>query len=191
MIKAQFTQNKAGWKKSFLEGISQDESGNYLPWMSYPAIEFLQKTINKSHKIFEFGCGSSTVFFAKNAGSVTSIETNKKWQEAIETKLKSANLSAKITLMADGIDNKNYQTFPQNLPEKFDFIIIDSIKRFFCAQNAINALKEGGTIILDDSERKNYQKIFDFFAENGFKAENFTGIEPGKLRIKKTTIFSK
>ena len=189
MIKSQFNQNKAGWKKSFLDGISQDQNGNYLPWMSYPAIEFLQKTINKNHSIFEFGCGSSTVFFAQNAGLVTSIETNKKWLEIISQKLQEKNLTANITLMENGIDNDAYQTFPENLNQKFDFIIIDSIKRFFSAKNAINALKTDGIIILDDSERPNYQKIFTFLAENGFKAQNFEGIEPGKLRVKQTTVF--
>lgn len=191
MIKQQFIANKEGWKKSFLEGIPQDENGNYLPWMTYPAIEFLQKNINKNQRIFEFGCGASTIFFAKKAKEVIAIETNEKWKNFIEEKLSKENLSAKITLMADGIDNQSYETFPQKDEEKFDFIIIDSIKRFPCAINAVNALKENGKIILDDSQRQNYQKIFDFFAKNNFQKIDFAGIEPGKLKLKKTTIFFK
>ena len=191
MIKSQFTQNKAGWTQSFMEGIPQDENGNFLPWMTYPAIEFLQKTINKNHKIFEFGCGSSTLFFAKNAGKTCGIETNPKWLEFINSKLDEQSLSAQIELMEDGIDNENYEVFPKNFDEKFDFIIIDSIKRFFVAQNSINFIKDDGIIILDDSQRENYKKIFDFFENNGFKKTDFIGIEPGKLKLKNTTIFRK
>ncbi len=187
MIKEQFTQNKAGWKRSFLEGFSQDENGDALPWMTYPVIEFLQKTLQPHHEIFEFGCGASTLFFAKKVKKVTSLETNKNWLELIKQKLPSKNVE--IILMKDGLTNDLYQNFAKDSGQKFDFIIIDSLKRFECAKNSITALKPGGVIILDDSERKNYQKIFDFLAAQNFVAEDFIGIEPGRLRIKKTTIF--
>jgi hypothetical protein len=91
--------------------------------------------------------------------------------------------------MPDGLTNISYENFPKNSGKKFDFIIIDSLKRFECAKNAIDALKPDGRIILDDSERKNYKKIFDFFAEKNFTKQDFFGIAPGQIRIKNTTIF--
>ena len=191
MIKTQFNQNKAGWKLSFISGLSQDENAEYLPWMTYPAIDFLQRTITKNHSVFEFGCGTSTLFFAKRAKKVTSLETNKKWCELIRNMLRQAQHDVNITLMEDGLTNNLYETFPQNSGKKFDFIIIDSLKRFECAKNSINALKDGGSIILDDSERPNYKKIFDFFIKENFLQKDFIGIEPGRLRVKKTTIFTK
>lgn len=189
MIKAQFEKNKAGWTRSFLEGISQDEAGNLLPWMTYPAIEFLQNYVTKNHEIFEFGCGASTIFFAQKTKKVYGVETNKKWLDLINEKLQSLNLSAQIELMENGIDNKNYEIFPQKFEKKFDIIVIDSLKRFLCAQHSINFIKDDGIIILDDSQRENYKKIFDFFAEKGFEKKDFWGIEPGKLKMKNTTVF--
>lgn len=189
MIKEQFQKNKPSWTRSFLEGISQDEDGNLLPWMTYPAIEFLQNYVTKKHEVFEFGCGASTVFFASRAKNVCGIETNEKWKSLIEDKLQSLDLSAQIELMIDGIDNKNYEIFPAKFEKKFDIIVIDSIKRFACAQHSINFIKDDGIIILDDSQRENYKKIFNFFAENGFEKKDFLGIEPGKLKMKNTTVF--
>jgi len=191
MIKEQFNRNKAGWRRSFLEGLSQDENGNFLPWMTYPAIEFLQEKIKPGHEIFEFGCGASTLFFAKKEAKVTSLETNAKWLETISHMLTARSLQAEITLMTDGLENNLYENFPKNSEKKFDFIIIDSLKRFECAKHCLTAIKPGGTIILDDSERPNYKKIFDFFAAQNFTEKNFIGIEPGRLRLKKTTIFTK
>lgn len=191
MIKAQFEKNKAGWTRSFLEGISQDEDGNLLPWMTYPAIEFLQNYVSQNHEIFEFGCGASTIFFAKKAKKVYGLETNQNWLNLINQKLQSLDLEAQIELMENGIDNKNYEIFPQKFEKKFDIIVIDSLKRFLCAQNAINFIKDDGIIILDDSQRENYKKIFDFFAEKGFEKKDFWGIEPGKLKMKNTTVFLK
>jgi predicted O-methyltransferase YrrM len=192
LIKEQFEKNKISWKNSFLEGFSQDENCQPLPWMTYEAIDFLNKNLQKNQQVFEFGCGASTLFFAKKVSKVVSLETNPKWLEIVNQKLLEANLyNAEITLMNDGLENDSYQNFAKNYPEKFDLIIVDSLKRFECAKNSITALKKDGLIILDDSERKNYQKIFDFFAQNNFEKQDFFGIAPGQLRVKNTTIFSK
>ncbi|OFW86454.1 MAG: hypothetical protein A2794_01515 [Alphaproteobacteria bacterium RIFCSPHIGHO2_01_FULL_40_8] len=188
MIKEQFQKNKSGWIKSFIEGFSQDENGEALPWMTYPAIEFLQKNLTKNHEVFEFGCGASTLFFAKRVKKIVSLETEKRWFEIIKEKLQEKN--TELNLMQNGLTNSAYENFAKNCQQKFDFIIIDSLKRFECATNSIHALKPGGTIILDDSERKNYRKIFDFFAERNFNKQDFFGIAPGQLRLKNTTFFT-
>jgi tRNA A58 N-methylase Trm61 len=188
MLKEQFQQNKIGWKKSFLEGFSQDDDGNPVPWMTYPAIDFLKKNLTKNHEVFEFGCGASTLFFSARVKKVVGLETNPRWLEIVKEKLEKS--SASIHLIEDGLTNEIYENFPKNLGQKFDLIIIDSLKRFQCAKNSITALKLGGSIILDDSERKNYQKIFDFFAAEGFTRRDFFGIAPGQIKIKNTTIFT-
>lgn len=180
-----------GWKKSFLDGFSQDENGNALPWMTYPAIKFLQNNLGKDHTIFEFGCGASTLFFAQQVKKVVSLETNQKWFAIVNKLLIQATCNnVEITLLQDGLTNHLYENFAKNLTEKFDFIIVDSLKRFECIKNSITALKPQGSIVLDDSERKNYQKIFDFLAKKNFTKQDFQGIAPGQLRIKNTTIFT-
>lgn len=190
-IKTQFNQNKISWKKSFLDGFSQDENGDAVPWMTYPAIEFLKNNLNKNHEIFEFGCGASTLFFSKKVNKVVGLETNANWLAITKSKLAQDCANVEINLMEDGLTNSKYENSAKNYAQKFDFIIVDSLKRFECAKNSVDALKPSGAIILDDSERKNYKKIFDFFEAQGFKKQNFEGIAPGQLRIKNTTIFFK
>jgi len=191
MIKEQFKQNKDSWINSFKSGFCLDKNNNAIPWMTYPAISYLERFVTKKQEVFEFGLGSSTLFFARNCQNVYSIETNKIWSQIITTKLEQQNLeNSNITLMEDGLENENYENYLKTLNKKFDIIIIDSIKRYKSAINSINYLKDNGIIILDDSQRKNYQKIFDFFANNNFKKQDFPGIEPGKLKMKNTTIFS-
>lgn len=181
-----------GWKKSFIEGFSQDDEGFELPWMTYDAIDFFSSILNKNHEIFEFGCGASTLFFARKVKKVTSLETNEMWKKIISEKLQNASLSnVEITLMQDGIDNNSYENYTKNFQKKFDFIIIDSIKRFNCAINSIDSLKSGGFLVLDDSQRKHYDKIFAFLEKEGFKRQDFPGISPGDLKEKNTTFFRK
>lgn len=163
-----------------------DETGEIVPWMTRPAIEYLKKNLKADHEICEFGCGSSTLFFAKRVKKVIGVETRDEWFEMLKL-VKPANVEVK--LIRDGLSNPTYENFALNSGQKFDFIIVDSLKRFECARNSIAALKPGGSIILDDSERDNYKKIFDFFAEKNFIQKDFPGIAPGQMREKNTTVF--
>ena len=87
IVRDQFEQNKIGWQKSLLEGFSQDDDGNFVPWMTYPAIEFLKNNLKPEDEIFEFGCGASTLFFSKRVKKVVGLETNPRWLGIINEKL--------------------------------------------------------------------------------------------------------
>lgn len=190
LTKEQFIQNKTSWKKSFAEGFSQDENGSPVPWMTYPAIHFLKRNIRKDHEIFEFGCGASTLFFSQNSKKVIGVESDPKWFSLTKDLIaKTKRENVEVGLMEDALESSSYERCALNSNQKFDFIIIDSFKRYLCAINSINSLKKGGAIILDDSERKPYKKIFKFFDEIKFKRQDFVGIAPGQLRLKNTTIF--
>jgi len=213
-FKQQFEQNKQGWIRSFTSGLSQDEDGNFLPWMSYPAINFLQQNLKDSDLIFEFGCGASTLFFSDRVKYVTSLETNQLWFNIIKGKLNkfliNKNNECKIPkdlidkiddvffydkgvvlLMKNGQFNELYQKILLYFNQGYDYIVIDSLKRFDCVYNSINSLSKNGSIILDDSQRKSYHKIFSFLARQEFKKADFWGIAPGQIKIKNTTFFKK
>ncbi len=192
-IKQQYEENKISWQLSFLDGFCQDENGAPLPWMTYNFIQYLKKNLTAQDVVFEFGCGSSTLFFANRVKKVVALETRGKWLEIMQEKIKALNLkNVELILMENGLENENYATMAKNLAAKgvyFDLVVVDSIKRSNCAQESINALKPGGKLILDDSQRSNYGKIFEFMKQHGFQSQNFEGIEPGGLKIKKSTIF--
>lgn len=187
LIKNQFHENKESWKRSSFEGFSQDEHGNPIPWMTYAAIDFLKKNLHPDDEVFEFGLGASTVFFSRRVKNVTSLETNKKWLDIVKEKDPLWNVD--IILMEDGLINSKYENYARKAGKKFDLIIVDSLKRFECVKNSIDALKPGGKLILDDSERQNYYKIFNFMKEKKFQKEDFVGISPGQTRVKNTTVF--
>lgn len=203
LIKTQFLLNKLSWSLSSLKGISLDENGNEIPWFTYPAIDFLKKILNQNHHIFEFGCGSSTIFFSKTGFKTFSLETNRFWFELIYKKLieKSSNKIVRndhffdekneIFLVDKNIDAVLYCNFLSRFEKKFDFIIIDSMKRNSCVEYAIKYLKPEGWLILDDSQRHSYKKSFDFLEFCGFQRKDFWGIAPGQTNIKNTSFFSK
>src|SRR4051812_14883663 len=47
-----------------------------IPWFSYAAIDFLDAALRTNMTVFEYGSGGSTLFFAKRAKSVFTVEDN-------------------------------------------------------------------------------------------------------------------
>ena len=154
LIKSQFQANKLSWIKSFNSGLSQDQDGDYLPWMTYPFIDYLSLKLNNQQVIFEYGCGSSTLFFASKVSKVVALESNKLWYDIIKQKLFDANISnVELIYFDNALQDNNYELFASQYKEKFDLVIVDSLKRFACATNSINAIKTNGAIILEESLR--------------------------------------
>jgi protein-L-isoaspartate O-methyltransferase len=195
LVKQQFQANKDGWTRSLIEGFCQDENGNSLPWMTYPFIDFIKTQLNKEQTLFEYGSGSSTLFFAKRVKQVVSLESDPDWFAFMKQKIAKLEIKNIDLIYLEGaLGSADYENFAvtksQEINQKFDIILIDSLKRSACAKNCLKALNEGGMVILDDSERKHYQKIFDFFAEKKMTRTDFLGISPAQIRVKNTSIFS-
>ena len=65
------------------DNFYKDEMNEFLPWFTYPCIEFL-KTLNiHDKKVLEFGSGSSTLFWSKKCDVIYSVEKNKSWYKKI------------------------------------------------------------------------------------------------------------
>ena len=89
------------WEKDFAiartidEKVCIDRDGNPIPWYTYPAIEYLSQFDYRDKKIFEFGCGYSSLFWAKQAKQVISIEDNQQWFEKWQQEFSEPNLNIK------------------------------------------------------------------------------------------------
>ena len=73
--------------------------------------------------------------------------------------------------------------------KKFDIIVIDGRERIKCTKNAVNAIKEEGIIIFDNSDVPSYKIALDFLKDNGFKELEFRGMGPCSSIIWSTSIF--
>jgi precorrin-6B methylase 2 len=175
----------SGWLKSAEQNKCLNGQGDFIPWYNYAIIDFLDQKLTQEMSVFEFGCGYSTLFYAKRCGRVYSVDVKKEWIIKIGTELFAANFNnTEINLV-----EKKFAESIDVVGEKFDIIVVDSEDRLSCCITAYYNLSKNGIVILDNSERENYKEIFDFFAERGFKNLTFSGI--GSLRFEKssTTIF--
>lgn len=174
-----------GWFNSFKRKNALDKENNPIPWFTYPIIDFISDRLSKNLEVLEFGAGNSTLFFALRVKTVVSIENNQEWYKKI-SQISPTNVTIFLESNLD-----NYSKKALDLNKKFDVIIIDGDNRNSCIFNSISVLSEGGVIILDDSEREEYEIGNSFLTQNDFKRINFWGIAPGILFKKCTTIFYK
>lgn len=97
----QFAQQyleKRGWFAS-LDGVPRNKDGA-VPWITYPAFRQLQRVIKPNFKVFEYGCGSSSLWWAANAAEVTSVEHDAAWAERV-AKTAPANLKIVTRVMGE------------------------------------------------------------------------------------------
>ncbi len=176
---------ETGWKLSFLEKRPVDKNGNPLPWLSIPFISFIQTKINHNLVVFEYGSGSSTLFFAERAKQVLTVEHDEEWLSNIGSKVPS---NARIYFCPLDYNSK-YCRYISKFEKKFNLIIVDGRDRVNCIINSLSSLTSDGCIVLDDSEREYYQVGIQFLLDKNFRKIDFWGMSLGSYKEKCTTVF--
>jgi hypothetical protein len=171
-----------GWFRSVREMASIGRDGEPLPWITYPAIEFINSRLSSGMKVFEFGCGYSTLWWAKRVQEVRSVEHDSHWYEAMRKRVPE---NVGLVLRDEGA---GYVTAPSEWHGYFDIAVVDGRDRVNCLVNCLPALKETGVIILDDSERGEYAEGIEFLKRRGFRQINFVGFAPIVNYKKETSV---
>lgn len=159
-----------GQWRSIKERIPIDKEGNPIPWYTYPAIDYLKELDLSDKSIFEWGSGSSSLFYARRGKEILSIEHNKKWFNIVN---RDKVDNQKIILLEEKND---YVEAILSQDKKFDIIVIDGKHRYECSRNAVKCLSEVGLVILDNSDW--YPKTAEYLREHGLIQTNFSGFGP-------------
>lgn len=124
---------------------SENVDGDSIPWVSYPAIEYLSQLNLKGKCTFELSSGKFSFFFAKRGFHIISIVSDQEWFNKIQPDLLP---NQELYLKSDNV--VEYVNSIRSSESKFDIIIIDGLLRHGCAQEAVHHLSEYGMIILDN-----------------------------------------
>lgn len=165
-----------GYRRSLKEGSCVDVNGNPLPWYTYPTIEYLTQIDFSNKRVFEFGSGNSSLWWAVRAKEVVSVEHNENWYN---------------TRLAFGLPNltihlrMNKESYCDCLSEQeglFDVIVIDGVYRDACVAVALSKLNKEGMIIFDNSDRAfeflDYHESMQTIRNAGFLEFDFYGFGP-------------
>lgn len=181
-------QKEFALERSIDEKVCLDRDGNPIPWYTFPAIEYLSQFDYSNKKIFEFGCGNSSLFWANHAQTVVSIEDNSKWFEKWQAEFQKPNLE--IRLRDEG---EIYEQAIFEQEDLFDVVVVDGKRRAQCSLAAVQKLAPGGMIILDDSDRINtsaeYAESVDILRKANLIQVDFYGFCPMNNYTKCTSLF--
>ena len=175
-------------ERSIDEKVCADRDGNPIPWYTFPAIEYLSQFDYGQKQVFEYGCGSSSHFWAARAKYVVSIEDNPKWFEKWQQEMTEPNLDVR---WRDEGEIYEKAIFEQD--DLFDVIVVYGKRRAECCAAAVQKLAAGGMIILDDSDRINtsleYQKSVAILKKADLIQVDFYGFCPMNCYTKATSLF--
>ena len=156
-----------------------------IPWFTFSAIQYLESFDLSERVIFEYGSGFSTRYWTSRCKWVYTVESDRKWYD----KIANDNFLNLNLYFED-----NPARFAKSIVDieiKFDIIVIDAENRMDCAKVAIDCLKDGGIIILDNSERLEEREVCKFLRNSGFFQFDFVGLGMFNTYSWSTSIFLK
>jgi len=163
---------------------------NEIPWLTPKSIYRLDELLKKDFNVLEIGSGGSTLFYSRRCKTVTSIETDPPWYDAMKSILPNKHVSncnlnlcetiEEILEMIDKFDNK------------FNCIMVDPHKKEVKTKRIINRdtifsaiikkVDKKGIIVLDNYTSKFFctylryrtnEQIIQEFLSDDWVAEDY------------------
>jgi len=205
----------SSWHRHLLD--DRNSVSDSMPWLTFGAIDFLKKIIHPQMSVFEYGSGGSTLFWTQHVSNVVSIEHERSWYNRMKDEISSRQIKNVQYVLSEaeqdsGAVRANFKVpehyassdprFTGNIfksyakqierftNQSFDIIIVDGRARPSCILHSIDKLKNGGYLIIDNTERKYYLSPFTF-ALSKWKVWKFYGPVPYSYNFSETTIFQK
>ena len=174
------------FESGFLQSIQRQEvvfaDGRPAPWFNYSFLDFLTPRLNSEMSIFEYGLGNSTLYFNRISTHCFGVEHDKSWYE----KVVGDHFSKENYFLCD---EEEYVNSIQNKNRKFDIIIVDGKLRNECLLKAISFLSDAGVVILDDSERQEYEVSIHEIKSKGYKELKISGLKALGRHYSSTSVF--
>jgi Methyltransferase domain len=147
-----------------------------VPWWTYGAIDTVEAWMahrSRPPRVFEYGSGASTVWLARRAGEVHSVEHHRDFADHLRPVLSGVG---HVTLQVveprparkppavasgkegyQGLDFAEYVATIHAVGGEFDLIVIDGRARASCLPAARAHLVADGLIVFDNSWRSRYR----------------------------------
>jgi hypothetical protein len=148
------------------------------PWLVYEAIDFLEEILQPDWRVFEWGSGGSTLFYANRVAHVISIEHEQEpmldlHKEILDREITNCILAFMPPEPGElGQDNSNpahfyskayagknfkrYATAIELFRGSFDLVLVNGRARPSCLEFGHKKVAPGGHLVLDNSDRMYY-----------------------------------
>ncbi len=168
-------------------------------------------------RVFEYGSGGSTIFFALGGCEIFSVEHDKSWYNMVMSEIHKRKFFNCRLFLAEAEDapagssysvdrpdeclsddpnscGKTYRKYVHSIDKYpdgyFDFVVIDGRARNSCFLSAIAKTKKGGFIVWDNTERKSYANLVEAKHE-GLEFIDLPGPSPYVEFFTRTSVWRK
>ncbi len=176
---------QTGWIESRRRQQSVDQAGRPIPWITYPALSFLEQRVSPEMRVFEFGSGNSTLWWAERVRDVTAVEHDESWAARVAESIPSNASVSHVPLEAGG----DYCRAAQRSRRLYHVIVIDGRDRVNCGVSSLNCLRQDGVIVWDNTERRRYAPGLRALDKAEFRRIDFRGPSPLNTFESQTSIF--
>jgi len=158
-----------------------------MPWLPFRIIDLLHDHVTPQSRVFEFGGGGSTLWFASRVGTVVTVEHDQQWFQMLQASVKD---SPGCQVIHQGPEDAyadyvgSIGAFPDS---HFDVVVVDGRERVRCLEAAMPKVRPGGLLILDDSNREKYAAAFEIASE--WPHQTLSGLTPAKAIAGVTTVW--
>ena len=97
--------------ESLKRGYPCRSDGDEVPWMNYSIVSILNDRLRPDMKLFEFGSGYSTLFYAKRVNRVASVEYDRGWFDRMQSRVPPHPPPKWVPLQAGWIGAGDYPPF--------------------------------------------------------------------------------
>jgi tRNA A58 N-methylase Trm61 len=186
-----------------------------IPWLTFPAISQIDSFLKPSMRVFEYGSGGSTLFFARRVREVVSIEHDDEWYTKLQKRLENQGIEncsvhhippspirdSSVRDPADPDDYvssndqysgkcfREYVTKIEDYPDhSFDVVVVDGRARSSCFKHAISKVRTGGLLVFDNTDRGHYHRSMTL-APDHFKFTRCPGPTPFLTNFTETSLW--
>jgi predicted O-methyltransferase YrrM len=180
-----------------------------VPWWTYAAVDAVEQWLAarpRPRRVFEYGAGASTLWLARRAETIHSVEHDVGFAELLRpllADLPNAHLMA-VEAPASatprhpsakegyaGREFADYVTAIDAVAGPVDLLVIDGRARAACLEHALPRLADDGLVVFDNSRRRRYRPaIAAAVAARGFSERRLRGLTPTLPYPEQTSLLS-
>lgn len=183
-----------------------------LPWWTYEAIDVVDAFLagRPEARVFEYGSGASTLWLARRAASVDSVEHHSAWAGQVEDLLSSTDdlmsrprlhippvapshtpRVASASPRGRGLEWGGYVDVIDEVEGPLDLILVDGRAREACLLRALDRVADDGLVLLDDAQRKRYRAALATAESRGWDVLRTRGATPCQPLPRETVLLTR
>lgn len=166
-----------GWRRSVREQAAVDAEGRPLPWLCYPAIDLLAARVTPELRVFEYGCGHSTLWWAARVQTLAAVEHDAAWHARMRARLPDSVALRHVPLV-DGGEYCRAAVHAAGPGGAWDIVVVDGRDRVNCMRESCSVLSPAGVMVVDNTDRPQYAEGLAWLQAKGFRRLPLRGLAP-------------